>query len=111
MTIGKKIAAGFWFALAALIAVGLLAYTSMSALIANSRAVTHTEQVLTQLESLLSTFKDAETGQRGFVITNNPDYLAPYNVGTARAHDLLRSLRELTADSPSHQHRLDKIDR
>ena len=110
MTIGRKIAAGFWFALAVLIAVGFLSYASMTSLIANGRAVTHTEQVLTELEALMSTVKDAETGQRGYIITNRPEYLAPYNAGVANANDRLQKLRELTLDNPNHQRRLDKIE-
>lgn len=110
MTIGKKIAAGFWLALAALLAVGLLAYTSMTSLIANGRAVTHTQEVLSGVESLMSMAKDAETGQRGFIITNNPDYLAPYTAALARSTDVVQRLRELTADSPGHQRRLDKVE-
>ena len=70
--------------MAVLIAVGFLSYASMTSLIANGRAVTHTEQVLTELESLMSTVKDAETGQRGFIITNQPEYLAPYTAGVAK---------------------------
>ncbi|HEX3997935.1 MAG TPA: CHASE3 domain-containing protein [Pirellulales bacterium] len=110
MTIGRKIAAGFWFALAVLIAVGFLSYVSMNSLIANGRAVTHTEQVVTELEALLSTVKDAETGQRGFIITNKSEYLAPYTMGIANAGDILQNLRQLTLDNPNHQRHLDKIE-
>jgi PAS domain S-box-containing protein len=40
-------------------------------------------QVIVQLDQLASTLKDAETGQRGFIITGDEHYLAPYNDATA----------------------------
>ena len=82
----------------------------MTSLIANGRAVTHTEQVLTELEALVSTVKDAETGQRGFIITNKPEYLAPYTAAITNANESIQKLRELTLDNPNHQRRLDKIE-
>ena len=38
-----------------------------------------TEQVLSTTASLLSALKDAETGQRGYLLTGRTDYLEPYN--------------------------------
>ncbi|MCP3699549.1 MAG: diguanylate cyclase, partial [Aliivibrio sp.] len=40
--------------------------------------VIHTHDVITNSEKLLSSFKDAETGQRGYLLTNNVSYLQPY---------------------------------
>src|SRR6266404_8034542 len=40
--------------------------------------VSHTNEVLTRLEAVLSTLKDAETGQRGYLLTGEPAYLEPY---------------------------------
>ena len=48
------------------------------ALTKTSYAVTHTYMVLERLAALLSVLKDAETGQRGFVITGDEAYLEPY---------------------------------
>ena len=82
----------------------------MTTLIANSRAVMHTEQVLNELGSLLSLAKDAETGQRGFIITDKPEYLAPYNAAISTTAQTIQNLRQLTADEPNQQRRLDKIE-
>ena len=46
-------------------------------------------QVIRQLEQLLSTIKDAETGERGFIITGDERYLEPYNAASDRlSHEL-----------------------
>src|SRR6266446_9149929 len=57
-----------------------------------SRAVLR-RHVITQSEELLSTLKDAETGQRGFIITGDEKYLEPYNVALVRLPEELASLK------------------
>jgi two-component system, chemotaxis family, CheB/CheR fusion protein len=48
------------------------------------QAVTRNEQIIAGLQELLSAINDAETGQRGFVITGDDTYLEPYS--TAMQH-------------------------
>jgi methyl-accepting chemotaxis protein len=79
MTIGKRIAGGFVIALVFLALVGFLAYRNTSKLVETNEWVTHTQKVLESLESLLSLLKDEETGQRGFLVTGDPQFLEPYN--------------------------------
>lgn len=51
--------------------------------------------LIVQLEQLLSLVKDAETGQRGFVITGKPSYLDPYRHAVAVIDSKLHELRAL----------------
>ncbi len=44
-----------------------------------NREISRAHQTVDALRELLSSYKDAETGQRGFLLTGNDDYLAPYN--------------------------------
>jgi len=60
-----------------------------------SRAVFH-RHVIAQSEELLSTLKDAETGQRGFIITGDEKYLEPYNVALARLPEEVADLKGMT---------------
>src|SRR5206468_478516 len=68
-----------------------------------------------EVEGLLSALKDAETGQRGFLLTGEDDYLEPYRRATQDpAHSLsqrMLRLREALADRPEQTPRLDEIDR
>ena len=84
MTIGKRIGIGFGMPLGFLVVIGGLSYWSTSKLIETSHWVSHTHQVLEGLESLASLLKDAETGQRGYIITGNESYLEPYQAALAR---------------------------
>ena len=66
---GRKIATGFAVSSALLIAIGCVAYRSFDSLVATSAALTHAHRVKEEIATLLSLLKDAETGQRGYVIT------------------------------------------
>ena len=105
-TFGKKIAAGFALAFALLLIIGGVAYRSIHTLTQTSYTVTHTHLVLEHLATLASLMKDAETGQRGFVITGEESYLAPYKNAVPETARIHRELRELTADNPTQQRRL-----
>ena len=65
----------------------------------------HTYQVIGQAQRLLTDAQDAETGQRGFVITRQSAYLKPYRSAKARIGADLARFRYLTADNPSQQAR------
>ena len=105
-TFGKKIAVGFALSFALLAAMGLVAYRTIDSLTRTSYGVTHSHAVLEHLANVLSRLTDAETGQRGFVITGDDAYLEPYRTGTAAVPKLMDELRELTADNPNQQRRI-----
>jgi len=71
--------------------------------------VNHTHEVLVSAKGLLSSMQDAETGQRGYLITNDLNYLDPYHTGLDAAESGLRTLRTQTADNPDQQAILDSI--
>ena len=106
-TFGKKIAAGFALALLLLIAIGAISYRSFAKLATTSEWVTHTHQVLEHISGLYGQLKDAETGQRGYIVTGDEAFLEPYQTGSASVANVLKELRQLTADNPNQQKRLD----
>jgi len=110
-TFGRKLAFGFSISSIFLIIVGVVGYWSTYALIDTSYSVTHTHKVIEQISTYLSNMKDAETGQRGYLLTGNLDYLAPYNAATEAAPKMLNDLHNLTADSQRQQHRIDQIEK
>jgi PAS domain S-box-containing protein len=71
----------------------------------NERLASYSYDVKSALDDLLSAITDAETGQRGFLITGDDRYLEPYQRGTVRVHDALEHLASLaTKDSLRPQH-------
>lgn len=108
-SVGTKIGAGFGLALIILILIGATAYRSTNVLITNSRWVVHTDDVMVNLERLFSIMQDAETGQRGFVLTGAERYLAPYNDAVPRVQPAIAEIKRLTADNANQQRRIDAL--
>ena len=54
----------------------------------------------TVLHALLQEVLDAETGQRGFLLTGRPQYLEPYDTATARLGSSLAALRDAARGAP-----------
>jgi len=109
-TFGRKIAAGFGLSFILLIAIGAVSYRSLSKLTGTSEWVTHTHEVLEHVAGVLSLLKDAETGQRGYVITGDEAYLEPYHTGSSEVFVMLKELRALTVDNPNQQKRIDALE-
>src|ERR1022692_2852259 len=109
-TIGKKIAFGFALALLMIAIIGATTFRSTTKLIEAAGWSEHTSEVITSLEGLPSNLKDAETGQRGFLITGEERYLEPYNQSKVSVKADLQNLRMLTADNPNQQRRLDSLE-
>ena len=95
--------------LAILLSVGWLAYRDMTAATEADRWATHTYLVIDELLRLESGLKDAETGERGFLITGDDKYLDPYRASLGEIETHLAVLRQLTADNASQQQRLAAI--
>src|SRR5207253_2347950 len=73
-------------------------------------AVQHTFLVRAEADAVLSLLKDAETGQRGFLITGAPTYLEPYETALASLPSRVERLRQLTADNATQQANLTTLD-
>ncbi|MDB5809568.1 MAG: DNA-binding response regulator, OmpR family, containings and winged-helix, partial [Betaproteobacteria bacterium] len=89
-----RIAAGFIAAFALLALNALVSYTTLGNLVTANRLVANSEQCLRLLVELRAGLSDAETGQRGFLISGDERYLEPYAnarpVVTSRLNELLR---------------------
>ena len=109
-TFGKKVGLGFALSFVLVVIIGGVAYRSVSALTQTSYLVTHTHEVLEHISRLLSLAKDAETGQRGFVITGDEAFLQPYQEAVAAIDEVKRALRQLTRDNPDQQQRMEDVD-
>ena len=68
--------------------------------------VLHTEQVVSQLRRIELLLKNAETGQRGFLYTGDPKYLAPYDLAAGRVDSEIDNLADLIVDDPNQKARV-----
>ncbi len=78
-------------------------YYSIEQLIENSQRINHTNQVLTQADNILASLKDAETGQRGYLVTRNQLFLQPYNGAYEKTAASYDQITDLTVDNPDQR--------
>jgi signal transduction histidine kinase/DNA-binding response OmpR family regulator/CHASE3 domain sensor protein len=113
--VGPPLPAGtliaFLVAVLAIILVAGLSYGALESSLESAQRVTRTLQIVEQLQGILSTLQDAETGQRGFLLTSNETYLAPYNNASAAIDGELANARKLLANNPAQLARLAILER
>ncbi|MFH1974696.1 MAG: CHASE3 domain-containing protein, partial [Pseudomonadota bacterium] len=66
--------------------------------------------IIYECENLISMIKDAETGQRGFIITGDWTFLEPYYNGVTAVNQSMKKLKELTPIDAQAYQKLDTID-
>ena len=99
------------FALGALfVGAGLLAHQVEST---RESMVRRTELGLStrQLQTVLTLLQDAETGQRGLLLTNKPEYLEPYRNAVSELPALLSDARARNADDATVTAHIERIRR
>lgn len=95
MDITRKILVAFTTIALINLVVGIASFENARRLTANNAAITSSYEIIAATTNLISLLKDAETGQRGFLLTGRDSYLEPYNnavVAIPRANDSLRKI-------------------
>ena len=111
MAASKKVTAlAFGLGLLIVLFINAVYYRAMRNLTDTSHLVTHTYEVETALERLSTLIVDAETRQRGYLITGDERYLGPYRAAKNETRLYLLSLKDLTKDNPGQRKRLDALE-
>jgi signal transduction histidine kinase/ActR/RegA family two-component response regulator len=71
--------------------------------------VNHTLRVENRLSDMLARVQDAETSQRGYMLTREKAFLLPYDEAVGRWRSDLGTLRAAVADSPQQSVRVDRL--
>ena len=103
VALGHILLAGFLLTAGVLVVTLVSGPANLRRVYGTSAALAHTYAVKARLDQLLSTLIDAETGERGFVITGAPEYLEPYNQALDQTAFEMTDLRSLTGDNPAQQ--------
>jgi CHASE3 domain sensor protein len=109
-TFDKGMLIGIGLILALLVGNAGLAYRNTRQLLDDAGWVAHTHEVLDLTGDVLRTVVDAETGQRGFLITGKENFLEPYHQALARLDQEVRTLKEKTRDNPRQQARIEELE-
>ncbi|GAA3446922.1 response regulator [Planomonospora venezuelensis] len=108
-TVGGLLALVYAIAFLALATIGISSYARIGALQQDLHWVEHTHRVLDRIGVVSELIKDAERGQRGYLITGQEQYLTPYRQASGRLDDEIAELRRLTADDSRRQALLDRL--
>jgi signal transduction histidine kinase/CheY-like chemotaxis protein/CHASE3 domain sensor protein len=94
---------GLGLSLLILFITSLASFISIQNLIKSADLVSHSNRVMSSLDGVISTLKDAETGQRGYLLTGDKDFLEPYIGAEDHAKELLNTVALETKDNPFQQ--------
>ncbi|WP_020180573.1 sensor histidine kinase [Methylopila sp. M107] len=96
---------------AALLAVGAVSVWLVSRTVSYGREVAATLETKAEIVRALSLAQDAETGQRGFLLTNDERYLGPYKAAVENSEARLKRLHELVPPEGPQAAMLQELDR
>jgi signal transduction histidine kinase/DNA-binding response OmpR family regulator/CHASE3 domain sensor protein len=102
-TLKNNLRLGLGLSLIILFISSLASYVSISNLIKSTELVKHSDEVILKSENIISYLKDAETGQRGFLLTGNKVFLTPYYGASDSAAAILKVVELATKDNSVQQ--------
>ena len=105
LTIARRIGLGFGVSLALLLVIAAVALRANARLFESVQARAHSFEVLQSITRVEKLASDAETGQRGYLLTGNERYLEPYTLAAAALHGEVARLELLTQDNAGQQDR------
>ncbi|HWD87384.1 MAG TPA: ATP-binding protein [Mucilaginibacter sp.] len=99
----RNLQIGFGISLLFLVCITVASFISIQNLLSSRRWVDHSKLVISKLEYALSVMKDAETGQRGYLYTDDKEFLEPYTGSYQKALLAINEFRQLTTDNATQQ--------
>src|SRR5215469_5414372 len=90
--------------------VGIAAFVADTRDVAAIALVSHTHEVIETTDAVLQRLVDAETAERGYLLTGDTTYLAPYHGADADVRRHLQAVKFLTRDNTLQQQRLDSLE-
>ncbi|KHL56909.1 diguanylate cyclase [Xanthomonas cannabis] len=91
------------------IVIGVGIFVGARRSLADAALVSHTHEVIGRVDEIQARLLDAESAQRGFLLTGNDAYLLDYQTSVERLPILLGNLRRLIADNPSQEQHLTQL--
>lgn len=99
----KATTAGLWLIAILFLVNAAISEFNSHRLAANDARAVQAQTALTTLEEVLATVTEAETRERGFIITGDQSYLVRYYPAVGRISGILDRLDQLIGDEPRQQ--------
>jgi signal transduction histidine kinase/DNA-binding response OmpR family regulator/CHASE3 domain sensor protein len=104
-----KAIAAFLLAVIAVSLIAILSYASLEATASSGQGLAKSIEAMGEIQTVVSTLKDAETGQRGYLLTGRESYLEPYLMAKSDLGGELDALESWAADSPPQRKRVTQL--
>ena len=95
----RNLLIGYSVSLLLLLVSAIASYISIQNLLESTELVNHTNSVITSLEKVISQLKDAETGQRGYLITGKDEFEDRYKTGRTNTLRGINNIEILITDN------------
>lgn len=109
MKVGRKLAAAFTLLVVVTLIASAINYQKLSVIRQTADWKIHTYEVLEVLSKAMAAMVDSETGVRGYLISGQDEFLAPYRAGTKDFDEAFAKVKAMTADNPAQQKRLEEL--
>jgi methyl-accepting chemotaxis protein len=110
MNIGNRIALGFGLCLLVLLVLAGVSFQGANQLTESTKGLVEARESSRLLREVRAQLVDAETGQRGFLLTGEDSYLKPYQNALASLQDTLRLVREAVKRDDVQLERLGRLE-
>jgi two-component system, sensor histidine kinase len=104
----RRITAGFLVAIVALVLLGFYLQDTIRDVQQRTLLRAEARKTAFKIKSLIAALTDAETSQRGYLLTGDRSYLTPYSAATSEIPKLDSDLSEALASSPEQTARLNR---
>jgi PAS domain S-box-containing protein len=109
-TFDRSVLVGLGLLAALLIVSAALSWWNTHRLDEDASWVARTHEMLDLTSDVLLTVVDAETGERGFLITGKDEFLQPYNAAIQRLDSQMEALRDRTRNNPRQHERVERLE-
>jgi signal transduction histidine kinase/CheY-like chemotaxis protein/CHASE3 domain sensor protein len=95
----RNVIIAFGFSLLLLLLSSIASYVSIQNLISSAERVDHTNNVISELDNINVMLQEAESSQRGFLLTGDASFLLPYDEASKNIAEKIANIKQLTADN------------
>src|SRR6476620_7018149 len=95
----RNVLIAFGFSLLLLLLSSIASYISIQNLISSAERVDHTNNVISELDNINVMLQEAESSQRGYLLTGEASFLAPYESANRNISEKIANIKQLTADN------------
>jgi signal transduction histidine kinase/CHASE3 domain sensor protein/DNA-binding response OmpR family regulator len=109
-TFKRNVIIAFGFSLLLLLLSSIASYISIQNLIASAERVDHTNNVISELDNINIMLQEAESSQRGYLLTGDESFLTPYNASNKNIAEKIANIKQLTADNPPQLQNVSRLE-